>query len=103
LAAATPPLWVAATDALAGGELEVGVDEDDPHADAAATHAVATTPIHAFCSFMAMSRLRGSGRPGSRGLPPATEVSLTRRSITRGNRRVNRFIIMITMDWMIMR
>jgi hypothetical protein len=52
---------------------------------------------------MAMSRLLGRGRPGGRGLPPATEVSLTRRSITRVGTRVNRFLIMITMETMIMR
>jgi hypothetical protein len=45
-AAVTPLLSAAACAAVADGELLAEGDED-PHADAAATHATARTPIHA--------------------------------------------------------
>jgi hypothetical protein len=86
LAVVTPAPPVAAAEVVAAGELvepellpEV---DDEPHADAAATHAIARTPIHALCSFMAKSRLGGRGGQEARSLPPVTEVSLVRRSIT---------------------
>jgi hypothetical protein len=55
LAVATPLLLAAAAEALAAGEVDelLPLPDDEPHADAVATHATARTPIHAFCSFMA--------------------------------------------------
>jgi hypothetical protein len=64
---------------LAAGELDepelLPEFDDEPHADAAATHAIARTPIHALCSFMAKVPPGRSGRPGGREPPAVTEVS----------------------------
>jgi hypothetical protein len=86
LAVVTPPLLAEACAALVAGELDepgllLEVD-DEPHADAAATHAIARTPIHALGSFMAKSRLGGRDGQEAGSLPPVTEVSLVTGSIT---------------------
>src|SRR5690349_10698324 len=61
LASVTPPPaeLAGAADVEVPGDAGAEVDDEELHADAAAMHAVARMPNHAFRSFIARSPLRG--------------------------------------------